>query len=425
MSDISVRSAPVVAWCAAVRTRRTATLALVALAVTACGDASSPNAAPVTVDTLPNGAVRTISSAPTEAGRWSLERLLDIQPLEGDSAELGDPQDVALADDGTILVSEGGSDAHVKVFDASGRFLRRIGRAGEGPGEFRVAFLAVRGDTLLVQDPQVARASTFRISDGQFIGSRPTTCCYWSPLGVDGAGRAVLPANHSPSDTSRGPAEAYVRAPFGGAAADTVFVWQRRTDRDASVWRIGEEGRYLMAIPVPYAPQDVQQADPQGGFVTSWTGEYLLRVSSNGSDTTALFGRPFTPERVDAAEKQRLRESRLASMREPGVEFPVSEAVIAASMDEGKIPDVRPAFEYFRMGADGSTWVYRITSDTTEQRFDLFGPDRVWRDEIRLPRTEWSAPMFAPTAWGADRVAVAIEDEEGRPLIRVFAIRRR
>ena len=172
------------------------------LATTACGDAASPNAARVTIDTLPGGAVRTMSNAPSEAGQWSLERLLDIQPPEGDSAELGDPQDLALGADGTLLVSEGGGDAHVKVFDASGRFLRRIGRAGEGPGEFRVAFLAVRGDTLLVQDPQVARASTFRISDGQFIGSRPTTCCYWSPLGVDGAGRAVLPANHSPSATS-------------------------------------------------------------------------------------------------------------------------------------------------------------------------------------------------------------------------------
>jgi hypothetical protein len=393
--------------------------------VSACGDASPDGGSLVTVDTLPNGAVRTISSAPTEAGQWSLERLLDIQPPEGDSAELGDPQDLALGADGTVLVSESGSDAHVKVFDASGRFVRRIGRAGEGPGEFRVAFLAVRGDTLLVQDPQVARASTFRISDGQYIGSRPTTCCYWSPLGVDGAGRAILPANHSPSDTSRGPAEAYVRAPFAGTSADTVFVWERRRDRDASVWRIGQEGQYLMAMPVPYAPQDVQQADPRGGFVTTWTGEYLLRASTDGSDTTALFGRPFTPEPVSASDKQRLVDDRLAGMRGNGFDLPVSEAMLKAGMDAGKIPDRRPAFEYFRVGADGSTWTYRVISDTTMVQFDLFGPDRVWRDEVRLPRTEWAAQPFAPTAWGTDRVAVAMEDADGRPLIRVFAIRKR
>lgn len=400
-------------------------LALGALAVTACGDTGTREAARVTIDTLPGGVVRTITRTPTEAGRWTLERLVDIQPPEGDSAELGEPQDLALADDGTLLVSEGGGDAHVKVFDATGRFVRRIGRAGEGPGEFRVGFLAVRGDTLLVQDPQVARASTFRISDGTYLGSRPTTCCYWSPLGVDGAGRAILPANHSPSDTSRGPSSAFVRAAFGATTADTVFVWERRRDREAAMWRIGEAGQNLMVLPVPYAPQEVQQADPRGGFLTAFTGEYLLRASSDGGDTTALFGRPFTPERVDGAEKRRLVADRLADMRGMGPELPVSEATLQAGMDAGKIPDQRPAFEYFRVGADGSTWIYRTTSDTMERRFDLFGPDRVWRDEIRLTRAEWPAPMFSPTAWGADRVAVAIEDEDGRPLIRVFGIRRR
>jgi hypothetical protein len=392
----------------------------------ACGGGDNASSrALVTVDTLPGGVVRTMTSAPTEAGRWRLERLFDIQPPDGSDAELGDPQDLALAADGTLLVSEGGGDAHVKVFDATGRFVRRIGRAGEGPGEFRVAFLAVRGDTLLVQDPQVARASTFRISDGQFLSSRPTTCCYWSPLGVDGAGRAVLPANHSPTDTTRGPAEAYVRASFGANKADTVFVWQRRRDRAAAVWRIGEEGRYLMAIPVPYAPKEVQQADPLGGFVTAWTGEYLFRVSTDGSDTVALFGRPFTLEQVDRSEKDRLVETKLAALRGMGRDLPVPQATIEAGIDGSKIPDLRPPFEVFRTGADGSLWVYRIGADTTEQRFDLFGPDRVWRDEIRLPREAWPSPLFAPTAWGTDRVALAFEDEDGRPGIRVFAIRRR
>jgi hypothetical protein len=180
-----------------------------------------------------------------------------------------------------------------------------------------------------------------------------------------------------------------------------------------------------MAMPVPYAPRDVQQVDPLGGFVTAWTADYLLRASSDGRDSTALFGRPFTPDRVDRAEKQRLVDDRLAALRADGRDLPVSAATIAASMDAGKIPDVRPPFEYFRVAADGATWVYRTGTDTTERRFDLFGPDRVWRDEVRVRRRDWPSPVFAPTAWGADRVALAFEDEDGRPAIRVFAIRRR
>src|SRR5690606_10895537 len=127
------------------------------------------------------------------AGRGSGGLGRGIQPAEGTPGELLQPTDVEITDDGTVLVAEDGA-AHVKVFGPDGSFLRTIGAAGEGPGEFRVAFLATRGDTLFVQDPRVGRGSTFLIGTGEFLGSRLTACCYWATVGIDGSGRAVLSA---------------------------------------------------------------------------------------------------------------------------------------------------------------------------------------------------------------------------------------
>lgn len=392
------------------------------LVLAACGDGEQrTGAASVVVDTLPGGVVRTISSAPTEAGQWRLDRLHTIQPAEGEAGELMQPQDLALTEDGTLLVSES-NDAHVKVFDATGRYLRRIGRNGDGPGEFRVAFLAARGDTLLVQDPQTARASTFRISDGTFLGARPTTCCYWQSLGVDGAGRAILPANHSPGDSASRSATAWVRLGFGGTDADTVFVWQGRQRSTEPYWQVGDGKTLQMRMPVPYAPREAETVDQRGGWVTAWTGDYLLRATRTGNDTVALFGRPFTAPPVSAAEKTRLVETRVAAMSDGGR---VPEAMLRAGMTPDKIPDRRPAFESLMGDATGRIWVPRLLDDSASVvEFDLFGADRRWLDVVRIPKSEWTDGAFAPVAWGADRVAVAFEDEDGRPGVRVFAIRK-
>lgn len=385
-----------------------------------CGDRDTSPAAAVAIDTLPNGAVRVLSSAPMQSGQWRFELLHRVQPSEGDSGELLQPQDLAVTDDGTLLVSEAG-DAHVKVFDANGRFVRRIGRNGEGPGEFRVAFLAARADTLLVQDPQTARASTFRISDGAFLGSIPTSCCYWDRLGIDRIGRAVLPANHSPADSASRSATAWVRVRFGETRADTVFVWQGRKRDDLIFWEVGDGQSMQMRMPVPYVPREVETVDRQGGWVTAWTGEYLLRSTTTGDDTVSLFGRPYTPEPVSAADKRQLVDVRVAEMNE-GRDF--SEATLRAAMQTDKIPDRRPAFERLHTDGRGRTWVVRLTADTASQvQFDLFDAERRWVDVVRVPKAHWGRHDYSPIAWGLDRVAVVVEDDDGRPAVLVYEIR--
>lgn len=406
-------------------TARAATMCATGMAMavllSGCGDRASVPSATVTIDTLPSGAVRTITSAPVEAGQWRLELLHRVQPAEGDSGELLQPQDLALADDGTLVVSETG-DAHVKVFDRNGRFLRRIGRNGQGPGEFRVGFLAVRGDTLLVQDPQTGRASTFRISDGRLLGSRATSCCYWSPLGIDGAGRALLPANHAPPDTASRSATAWVRLGFGGTDADTVFVWQGRARNDKVFWEVGNGTTTRMRMPVPYVPREVETVDARGGWVTAWTGEYLLRATSTGDDTMALFGRPFTPEPVSSSEKTRLVDVRVTALMAEDDDLP--EAMLRAGMSIDKIPNRRPAFERLHTDGRGRTWVARLTADTASHvEFDLFDAERRWVDVVRVPKSDWSVHDYSPVAWGLNRVAVLVEDGAGRPSVLVYEIR--
>ncbi len=392
------------------------------IAVAACGGGDSSAVARVVVDTLPGGVLRTMSSAPTDSGRWSLELLHEIQPAEGEPGELMKPMDVTMTAEGLVLVAED-DDSHVKVFDANGAFLRRIGRRGSGPGEFRVAWIAARGDTLLVQDPIAGRASSFRISDGAFLQSIPTSCCYWSPLGVDGDGRALMHANHAPADTTRA-AAVFVRTDFGATEADTVYVWHRREPSGPEYqWEVGNGAEMQMIMSVPLQPRDVIVADPKGGFITAWNGEYLFRQTRDGSDTVAVFGRAFSPATVTSAEKQAIVDARVESMTSNPGGPPAS--TLRLSMDPGKIPSVRPPFERFLVDLSGRLWARRSLPDTTTVEFDVFGQEREWLDVVRVPARLWPKEQFTSEAWGTDRVAVPAEDEEGRPVVRVFRIVRK
>jgi hypothetical protein len=202
---------------------------IVLAGIAACGG-EKPATSLATIDTLPGGIVRTISHAPADSGQWQLVLERTLQPDEGTPGELNDFGDLVLADDGTLFVIDE-KPIIIKRFDPQGKFVRTYGREGDGPGEFRTGFLALRGDTLAIQDPRASRATMLNITDGSVIATRPTACCYWSPISLDSSGRAVARSIAAP-DTLH-PAQAFVRFSLDGKSLDTVLVAQRG-DKDRS-----------------------------------------------------------------------------------------------------------------------------------------------------------------------------------------------
>lgn len=390
-------------------------------ACTGAGDA----AATVTVDTLPGGITHTVTSAPLEEGTWGLVAQRDIQPPELDPGELFDPQDLAIAEDGSVLVADT-KPTVIKVFDAEGNLARTIGREGEGPGEFRSAFIAVRGDTLVVQDPQNGRATTFNWRTGEQLSERRTSCCYFDFIGIDGKGRAVVRSIMNAPDTTLRNSQAFVRFAMNGSGADTLFAVERQATPEAEPWLVREGDRVRMAMTVPMQPRLVFEVDPTASFVTGWSGDYVLRASRDGRDTVALFGRPPSTSPVGAAEKQAIVEARIAAMSGANPSG-VSEQALRAAFDPDLIPDSRPAYETFRVDAAGRTWVRRVAdpSDSAAVAFDLFAADGRWLDVVRVPAAGWTTSAWGPSAWSRDAVAVIIVGEDGRPMVRVYGIQRR
>lgn len=95
--------------------------------------------------------------------------LVDAAPELSIGAEAGEAEyelfrvsDAVRLSDGRIVVANSGT-SELRAFDASGRFLARVGRAGAGPGEFGSYPIRLHhvGGELLASDAEAARLHAF------------------------------------------------------------------------------------------------------------------------------------------------------------------------------------------------------------------------------------------------------------------------
>ena len=86
------------------------------------------------------------------SGEWPV-----LLSVDGDRNNLGEAHEAALLSDGSLVIAHAG-EQEVLWFD-QGRVVRRFGRRGSGPGEFRDlnSILVTRDDTILVYDGRLSR----------------------------------------------------------------------------------------------------------------------------------------------------------------------------------------------------------------------------------------------------------------------------
>jgi hypothetical protein len=88
------------------------------------------------------------------------DTLLQIRDPEG-RAGLAAPSGITRTSAGSWVVTSFENPGRVSLFSSTGRFVRTVGRTGDGPGEFRSATLATfgPGDSVWIFDSQLMRAT--------------------------------------------------------------------------------------------------------------------------------------------------------------------------------------------------------------------------------------------------------------------------
>jgi hypothetical protein len=369
----------------------------------------------VVVDTV-GGKPRTMTEVATgwvDTNGW---KLVEVARIVGGTDRPGDlisPQSVALADDGSIYVSDK-SPALIKQYTPTGTFVRSIGREGQGPGEFEVGYIAIHGAVLFLHDPRVSRTSVFDTA-GTFQRSWPSSCCYWSPLAIDSAGNVGVPGP-PPHDQQQGDRNPWSRTTRWFRADSTlVDTTLFPTGTAEKEWSVKQGKRGMMVTSVPFAPGLQFGLLPDHRVVTGFSDRYQLAVTTrNGTDTVALFGRAWTPAEVPEAMRHAEIEGMVA-----GNKLYINETVLRNAFVYSDIPATAPAFDWMGTDGRGDLWIRTpVPADSTRSLFDVFDPQFRWLGQV-------SGSHYLRT-WGmgitGDRIYGYGEDEEGNPVVVVYKI---
>ena len=176
---------------------------------------------------------------PCAGCRITLAPLVTVGDSAGDGVLFGHPSSVTVDRRGRVVVADmWGSTPQVLMF-AAGRFLRRVGRPGEGPGEFRMPrVLLSAGDSFAILDPGLRRATWFG-ADGQSQRSRPFPPSRNALLLANGA-VVIEPAVRDP--LSRDPALLRV---LGSGATEAVLEPGARAGCRSMSACVARDGRAL------------------------------------------------------------------------------------------------------------------------------------------------------------------------------------
>lgn len=303
---------------------------------------------------------------------------------------------IAWLDDSTLALIDGDS-RQIVVASRSGT-LRRIGREGSGPGEFRfpTSLLAERG-TLLVADIGTRRVSRFDAQQ-QFIGSAPTPGPVLQLLGMEG--NRVQLAWLDFAVTDGGPVVGELDFASGKSARRFAVF-----ERDSALGVRTES----MQGPTPF----VAVAGGPGGLVVAASPQtYRVTAFDSAGKAIRHFGRSLRPvHRTEAEVEAVIAEGGSRIRRMAAAEGGNADAVAELRRSLLKQPKPHFLMNAVTLDAHGRLWV-ATTRGGARTEVDVFGPDGAFLGSVSLAgrvsalavRSPWLAVISEPTSGEAEGV---------------------
>ncbi|MDX2262526.1 MAG: hypothetical protein SFU84_12615 [Gemmatimonadales bacterium] len=350
----------------------------------------------------------------------------------GAGNEFGRVVGVVRRNDGTVAVAD--AMAHtVRVFDATGRLLRSLGRAGEGPGEFgTLTGLAAAGpDALMaisVPAPPLVRALRFSAA-GKFVRDIAI---------FDGQRRLTSPrflADGSFAAWDMGSGSELPRSPGASLRVDSLDLVLVSAERSAPTriarlpyqQRVSDLGVLLFAA-------HTETASAAAGIYAGLTGDPAITFYSGSGRAERVIRWPLPPERPPVGIVARYREWYTATAQIPaayqGVARRQLEARIAETLRTLRLADRMPVFNRMIVADDGHLWVERYNSGhvmpncrrpctptpAVPGEWDVFDGGGRWLGTVRMPQ------RFAPLDIGARHVTGVWRDEDDVEHVRIHEL---
>jgi hypothetical protein len=317
-------------------------------------------------------------------GGWVVDPTPEIV-IPGD---FGEPEhylfgiyDVVRLGDGDVVVANRGT-AQLFFFDSLGRFVRAVGRRGDGPGEFQQVFGLFRceNETLVVLE--LSRMSVLD-REGAFLNTVPLlTPGMPQSRSVDavsndcGAGLFWVNVSHRPELVLgvNDMVATLLWTDFGDGSRDTIATVVR--DR-VHIWKRGEE---RLDIPIPFAER------------ATWTasGDEVV-VGHGGSFELEVFGRSGRLQQVvrwhaSRPPLSRLNRDEFAESLEAFFEQHPDEREYWPPVARIPLPEAKAAYTRVLSDSEGTIWVQQSGRwPGRSQAWWVFDASGRWLGAVGMP----------------------------------------
>lgn len=338
--------------------------------------------------------VRTVAGS-VWRGEARLVPEVTIGTLEGEDAYMfGRINAIAVDDAGAIYVYDAQARA-LRKYGPDGEYLMTIGRAGQGPGEYRNpdSGLGILPDgRIVLRDPGNARFQLYT-ADGAPAGTVPLRGGYMTtdPLVIDAEGGIYTPAilgavgpdqplqmgmvRYRPDGQ---PGDTVVQPTWGGEAplqlGDTVV--QPKWGEDPPELTATMEGGFSRR-PVPFAPRSVSAFSPIGQFLGGFSDRYALHVPQPDGRILRI-ERTVEPVPVHPEEWERAERLTIRAMRRVQSDW---------RWNGPSVPGTKPVFHAIQVGQDGRLWV------AVSQPAEPVPADEIEEPDDDLPPQRWREPL--------------------------------
>jgi hypothetical protein len=298
----------------------------------------------------------------------------------------------------------------IRVFDATGKFVRLAARKGHGPGEITNAYgLIVAPDGLVwATDPANARLSIYK-PDGTFDHQLLDKPFGWSnPWGAvfDDQGRLLAPFPLPKGDAV---AMSYRRLSQDAKRADTLDSpsCPGRVKQKEFVGR-SADGQPVAYRAVPFYPLNYRALDRTGVIWCTRGDTYTVYgMRAGAGDTVAVIRSNAPHPRVTPEERAEV----IAQIDSQFARYPKRD------IDYSLIPAMKPPISGLFTDDSSRVWVMRASAPRNATDFDVWDARGRQIAAVRIParvRMDWVLPVVVGNVF----YAVALDDDDVQYLIR-------
>jgi hypothetical protein len=305
------------------------------------------------------------------AGVWGSNlRLIEevrIGQLEGAEAyTFGSIIDVAAGHDGTIWVAEG-EPALLRLYDAGGKFIKKVAGVGSGPGEYRqITSLKIMADgSVALRDMRLGLIGVYD-ARGTFLRSHSLRSGRFSRdnFKVDRQGffyvQTSAPSREAGFAFSLDPALIWIKIDPTGEGVDTIPVPRGNTPPV----QIYGGPHYQRVDPL------LSTITPAGSFVTGNPLRYSFDIQRPNQPTLRV-ERDFQPLRLVGAEKTEWEATASYLSKQPisrgWTSGPDGKMVtVDGPVMKYVAPTAKPAYRELRVDEEGRVWVQRYAPATKQ-----------------------------------------------------------